>query len=99
MTTNSAKYFLFQYLDQKAALNEKIAEAQTNITEMEATVYEREAPEPEHKRIAYEFAGADKLTYELAHAFVSAVYVYADGRVELDWRFGDVAKQDMLSRQ
>ena len=30
----------------------------------------------------------DRLTYDLAHAFIKAIYVYPGNRVEIEWKFG-----------
>ena len=31
------------------------------------------------------------LTWEMAHAFVEAIYVYPDGRREIHWKFKEIA--------
>ena len=33
--------------------------------------------------------GVEKLTHDLAHAFIKAIYVFQDGDVEIAWKFKD----------
>lgn len=36
------------------------------------------------------YTRSEKLTYELAHAFIKAIYVHSDNRIELEWKFKDL---------
>ena len=61
---------------------------------METEVAELEATDTHHET-AFEqscntFFGETALSYESAHAFVKAVYVFPDKRVEIRWKFRDV---------
>ena len=61
---------------------------------METAVVALEAMDTHHET-AFEqscntFFGETELSYESAHAFVKAVYVFPDKRVEIHWRFKDV---------
>lgn len=85
------------YLELKKAIDEKTASTAEEIAALETTVAELEAIDTHHET-AFEqscntFFGETELSYESAHAFVKAVYVFPDKRVEIHWKFKDVFKE------
>ena len=82
------------YLEQKKTIDEKAASTAEEIALLETEVAELEATDTHHET-AFEqscntFFGETALSYESAHAFVKAVYVFPDKRVEIRWKFRDV---------
>ena len=82
------------YLEQKKAVDKKIVSTAEEIDTLETMVAELEAADTNHET-AFEqscntFFGETALSYESAHAFVKAVYVFSDKRVEIHWKFKDV---------
>jgi len=43
-------------------------------------------------QVAKAYSEETKLTWEMAHAFIQAIYAYPDGRREIRWEFKDIAK-------
>lgn len=81
------------YIHGKADIDAKISEAENVVKETETHIAELEsftdsAPSPIEKTCNI-FKSETALTYELAHAFVDAIYVYPDGRREIEWKFKD----------
>lgn len=83
------------YLEQKTDLTKKIAASDNEIGRLEADITQLELPlsagETMLERAVTAHAGDDSLTYEMAHAFVHAVYAFPDGRYEINWKFKDIA--------
>ncbi len=82
------------YLERKKAVDEKVTSTAEKIDALETVVAELEAANTNHET-AFEqscntFFGETALSYESAHAFVKAVYVFSDKRVEIHWKFKDV---------
>lgn len=82
------------YLEQKKAIDEKTTSTAEEIATLEAAVAELEAMDNHHET-AFEqscntFFGETELSYESAHAFIKAVYVFPDKRIEVHWKFKDV---------
>lgn len=82
------------YLEQKKTVDEKAASTADEIALLETSVEEIEVTNSHHET-AFEqsfntFFGETELSYESAHAFVKAVYVFFDKRVEIHWKFKDV---------
>ena len=82
------------YLERKKAVDEKVTSTAEKIDTLETAVAELEAADTNHET-AFEqscntFFGETALSYESAHAFVKAVCVFSDKRVEIHWKFKDV---------
>ncbi len=82
------------YLEQKTAIDETLATTAAESTALEAAIAELEATNSQHET-AFEkscnsFFGETTLTHESAHAFVKAIYVFADKHIEIHWKFSDV---------
>ena len=83
-----------EYLDEKAVLNkelerkeeeEKLAEKEVRDLPIKETSVASEA-----EAICRIYRDEDKLTYEMAHAFVDRIIVFQDHRIEIVWRFKDI---------
>lgn len=83
------------YLREKKSCDKKISEAEVQAAALEKQIAELEVlAEPEtteFEKTCASFQNADALSYELAHAFVDAVYVYPDGQREIAWKFKDIS--------
>jgi DNA invertase Pin-like site-specific DNA recombinase len=82
------------YLEQKAGLDQKLAGLEAEITRMEEESAGNGASCPEESRLAEAvkaYREMPVLTWEMAHAFVEAIYVYPDGRREIHWKFKEIA--------
>lgn len=83
------------YLERKAVLDERLDAIRTELakSEEETAMQKDSAPfqttgfESEAKG----YLGETSLTWEMAHAFIQAIYVYPDGRREIRWKFRDIA--------
>ena len=75
------------YLKAKAELDGKLAE---NEKEMKETTHDSPKSEVDTRLIeaCNSSKGVEKLTHDLAHAFIKSVYVYPGDRVEIEWKFG-----------
>ena len=82
-----------EYRKAKAETDAKLAETAEKLTETESRMAQLEA-EREHSddgltEACRTFRQSERLTYEMAHAFIKAIYVYPDDRVEIEWKFKD----------
>ena len=75
------------YLKAKAELDGKLAE---NEKEMKETTHDSPKSEVDTRwiEVCNSSKGVEKLTHDLAHAFIKAIYVYPGNRVEIEWKFG-----------
>ena len=73
------------WLDEKLrTIEDSIAAAKQRIADLESV----EESEPQTSQLD-RFLNETSLTYEMAHAFVEAVYIYPDGTTEIRWKFKD----------
>lgn len=84
-----------EYLHRKAKVDSEISECEKFIREKtaEVEVMERELAEgvnSEKDAVCEEFQDGQELTYEMAHAFLEKILVYAGERLEIVWKFRDV---------
>lgn len=82
-----------EYLKAKSETDEKIAEADEAIRKahdrMQQLDSERSCSDDKLEAVCGEHSKTEKLTYELAHAFIKAIYVHSDNRIDLEWKFND----------
>lgn len=83
-----------EYLKHKQEADTKLSEISEATQQLEDRLRELEAERPctdEHlEAVCREFSQTESLTYELAHAFIKAIYVYPDNRIEISWKFRDI---------
>ena len=81
------------YIQQKAAADVKIAEndeaIQRSHERMKALDSETSCSDKRLDAICDQYADCKALTYELTHAFISAVYIYDLDNIEIVWKFKD----------
>lgn len=82
-----------EYLKFKADADKKLAENEEAQREAESRMErldsERTCSDDRLDAACRDFQKSRQITYELAHAFIKAVYVYPDERVEIEWKFKD----------
>ena len=75
------------YLKAKAELDGKLAKNEKEVKEAMS-----DSPKSEVNTRCIEACnsskGVEKLTHDLAHAFIKAIYVYPEDKVEIEWKFG-----------
>jgi len=81
------------YIQQKAAADAKIAgndEAiQRSHERMKELDSETSCSDEKLDAVCDQYADCKALTYELTHAFISAVYIYDLDNIEIVWKFKD----------
>ena len=82
-----------EYLKAKSETDVKIAETDEVIRmahdRMQQLDSERSCSDDKLEAVCDEYSKSEKLTYELAHAFIKAIYVHSDNRIDLEWKFKD----------
>ena len=48
--------------------------------------------------VCNEHRNSSDLTYELAHAFISAMYIHDQDNIEIVWKFGDIFDEAEISK-
>ena len=75
------------YLKAKAELDGKLSENEKEVKE--ATFdFPKSGADTRLIEVCNSSKGVDRLTYDLAHAFIKSVYVYLEDKVEIEWKFG-----------
>ena len=81
------------YIQQKAATDVKIAEndgvIQRSHERMRELDSETACSDEKLDAVCEQYADCKALTYELTHAFISAVYIYDLDNIEIVWKFKD----------
>ena len=81
------------YIQQKAAADVKIAEndgaIQRSHERMKELDSETACSDEKLDAVCEQYADCKALTYELTHAFISAVYIYDLDNIEIVWKFKD----------
>ena len=81
------------YIQQKAAADVKIAEndgvIQRSHERMKELDSETACSDEKLDAVCDQYADCKALTYELTHAFISAVYIYDLDNIEIVWKFKD----------
>ena len=79
------------YIQQKAAADVKIAEndgvIQRSHERMKELDSETACSDEKLDAVCEQYADCKALTYELTHAFISAVYIYDLDNIEIVWKF------------
>lgn len=79
------------YLDEKRIIDEKLHTIENSIDAAKQRIADLESLEESEPQTSQldRFLNEPILTYEMAHAFVEAVYIYPDGTNEICWKFKD----------
>ena len=79
-----------EYLKKRADYVQQLAEIETEIQNEEKQIHaleaERTPPDLDAGPLSRLFDGAERLTAEISHAFLKAVYIHPSNRVELEWK-------------
>lgn len=81
------------FLKQKAETDTKIAEAFADRNRIEENLKAGATPKEIDRKmdsLLSVFAKDAKLTYEMAHSFIKAIYVYGTEEFEIEWNFKDI---------
>ena len=82
-----------EYLKQKSDTDAKLAEDAEAIRLAEERMRELDSEQPcsdeRLDAVCNEYRNSSVLTYELAHAFISAIYVHDQDNIEIVWKFKD----------
>ena len=83
-----------EYLHQKKATDAKIADNDEAIRRgherMQELDSEQSCSDKRLDEVCSEYQTATALTYELAHAFISAMYIHDQDNIEIVWKFNDI---------
>ena len=84
------------YLDEKRIIDEKLRTIEDSIDAAKQRIADLESMEESepHTSQLDRFLNEPSLTYEMAHAFVEAVYIYPDGTTEICWKFKDFTESN-----
>lgn len=82
------------YLDEKRIIDEKLRSIEDSIVAAKQRIADLESIEESEPQTSQldRFLNEPSLTYEMAHAFVEAVYIYPDGTTEICWKFKDFSE-------
>ena len=86
------------YLERKARISAVLEECEAAISRAEDELAEKARSQglrSEAEAVCGAFKGEEKLTYEMAHAFVEKVIVKPERGLEIVWRFKDVFQTDV----
>lgn len=87
-----------EYLKAKSEADVKIRETDEAIRKAHDRMQqlESECPCSDEKleAVCDVYSKSEKLTYELAHVFISVIYVHSDNRVEIEWKFKDFIENE-----
>lgn len=82
-----------EYLRQKGIADKRISELESVIQRGSIRINELEAEETcsddRLHDLCDKFRSTQALTYELAHAFISAIYIHGHENIEIVWKFND----------
>ena len=89
------------YLQNKRVTDEKIARIKNELASIQAqhevSVTDVQHCYSESERICEIFREEKSLTYDMAHAFVDRILVYPDERIEIQWKFRDLFKDNEVA--
>ena len=90
----SASITKAEYLKQKAEVDAKIAENEEAIQQSHVRMQELDSEHPcsddRLDHVVGDYRKSEELTYELAHAMISAIYVHGQDSIEIVWKFNDI---------
>ena len=85
------------FLKQKADTDKKIADIEITKEKLEAQlrgkneiIQTSDTKDAQSKYLTSVFLSSDKLTYDMTHAFINAIYVYGENNIEIEWKFKDM---------
>ncbi|MFI3227157.1 MAG: recombinase family protein [Clostridia bacterium] len=85
------------FLKQKADTDKKITDIELEKEKLELEMQAqtevsntRDTNDAQSKYLMSAFSSSDKLTYEMAQAFIHAIYVYDEDNIEIEWKFKDI---------
>lgn len=91
-----------EYLKQKTATDAKIAESDEAIRRgherMQVLDSGQSCSDERLDAVCNEYRKSAALTYELAHAFISAMYIHDQDNIEIVWKFGDIFDEAEISK-
>ena len=83
-----------EYLKRKAETDAKMSENEEAIQQGHQRMQELDSEHPcsdeRLDAVLGEYQKGEGLTYELAHALISAIYVHGHDRIEIVWKFKDI---------
>lgn len=85
------------YLDDKRIIDEKLRTIEISIATAKQRIADLESLEESEPQTSQfdRFLNELRLTYEMANAFVEAVYIYPDGTNEICWKFKDFTEGNL----
>ena len=91
-----------EYLRQKKVTDAKIADNEETIRRgherMQELDSEQSCSDERLDAVCKEYRKSEALTYELAHAFISAMYIHDQDNIEIVWKFGDIFDEAEISK-
>lgn len=82
------------FLKQKADADKKIADIETEKVALKEKIQAKRTdtttPNLKIDNLITIFSKEDKLTYEMARAFIKAIYIYDEADIEIEWKFKDI---------
>ena len=86
-----------EYLKQKTAFDEKLAENAEAIQKAHEQMQELDSEcscsDERVKQVCEQYRNQTALTFELTHAFIKAIYVHDADNIEILWKFGDIYEE------
>ena len=74
------------YLEAKGELDGKLSENEKKVKETTHD-FPKSGADTRLIEVCSSSKGVEKLTHDLAHAFIKAIYIYPEDRVEIEWKF------------
>ena len=91
-----------EYLRQKKVTDAKIADNEEAIRRgherMQELDSEQSCSDERLDAVCKEYRKSEALTYELAHAFISEMYIHDQDNIEIVWKFGDIFDEAEISK-
>lgn len=82
------------FLKQKAEADVKLSDIEVLKSEIEENLNTKDNIQQTGDRqldnLLSVFSNSDKLTYEMAHSFIKAIYIYDETNIEIEWKFKDI---------
>ena len=83
-----------EYLKRKTEVDAKISENEEAIRQGHERMQELDSEHPcsdeRLDQVVSDYRKSEGLTYELAHAMISAIYVHGQDSIEIVWKFNDI---------
>ena len=91
-----------EYLKRKAETDTKMSENEEAIRQGHERMQELDSEHPcsdeRLDAVLGEYQKGEGLTYELAHALISAIYVHGHDSIEIVWKFKDILRMQKSNR-